>query len=131
MKSEVARTILVVDDDFAVRKLVTRVLRDEGYEVEEADDRVQALELLRTGGGCQLVIADVGTPPGMPGLELARQVAAKFPRLPVMMIASGGGGELQELVEGTHILLLPKPFKPVALVRLVREILSTSPSSTR
>lgn len=131
MSIEAARTILVLDDDIAVRKLVIRVMLDEGYEVAEATTATEALSLLRTGGSCQLLIADVGTlgiP--IPGVELARQVAAMLPELPILMIAGSGGNELQELVEGTHILLLPKPFKPAALARLVREIFSTSSSST-
>lgn len=98
--------LLVVEDDNIVRMLMVDVLEELGYEVKEAEDAEQALELL--GDPQQpfaLMLTDVGLP-GIDGKELARQTRELRPLLPILF-ASGYGQSL-EVPEGMH--MISKPF---------------------
>ena len=60
--------ILIVDDEPAARKLITRILTEEGYQCEEADSAAQVLDRLRSSKA-ELVILDIRMP-GKSGIEL-------------------------------------------------------------
>jgi CheY-like chemotaxis protein len=72
-------TIMVVDDEERVRRLTARMLRDEGYNVIEANSAEQALDRLADAGEVQIVLADIAMPGGMNGVELAEKVLAAAP----------------------------------------------------
>src|SRR3954462_12648948 len=76
-------TVLVVDDDIAIQRIVQRVLRDEGYRVVLASSAAEALAYLEaTIDDVRLVLPDL-TMPQMNGQELAERVQAEFPSLSV------------------------------------------------
>jgi PAS domain S-box-containing protein len=108
--------LLLVEDDAAVRELVARVLRNQGYTVLEANDGEEALQMSHTE--VALLLTDV-IMPRLGGQELARQLMRTVPTLRVLYI-SGYADTDQPLVEGAF---LQKPFTPEELARRVREVL--------
>jgi len=78
--------ILIVDDEPAARKLITRILSKEGYQCEEADSAAQALDRLRSRKA-ELVILDIRMP-GKSGIELLPEIRASHPDTAVIMVTA-------------------------------------------
>jgi CheY-like chemotaxis protein len=111
-------TILVVDDEEQLRRLVAQVLEDDGYRVITARDGRAALALLQhPGPPVQLVVTDVSMP-NMSGPELAGVLRAD-PAAPAVLFMSGE-------TNGTAVPgpILSKPFLPSELSRVVQEMLN-------
>ncbi len=87
-----AKQILVVDDEERIRQSLNGILKDEGYEVQEAKDGTQALKQLETDPP-DLVLLDIWMP-GMDGMEILERMKAQMPNLPVIMISGHGNIEL-------------------------------------
>ncbi|MDE3034639.1 MAG: PAS domain-containing protein [Nitrospirota bacterium] len=117
-------TILLVEDDPLVREVTRASLQDLGYRVLEAGGGQEALRLLREQDGpVHLLLTDV-IMPEMNGRELAEQVLALYPRIPVLFM-SGYTADVAPL-EGSlkHIgAFLTKPFTPEGLGHKVRDVL--------
>jgi len=113
------RPVLVVDDEPNVRSFVSTILQRQGFEVLEAEDGVEAYELLqRLSGGIQLLVTDVQMPK-MDGITLGQKVSADYPSVAVLYI-SGFISKPPKHVPSSHFLL--KPFRPDVLVRHVRSL---------
>lgn len=114
------KTVLVVDDEDALRRYTSRVMEHAGYNVLRARDGIHALSLLRQSRlPVQLVITDVCMP-RMTGPELAACIAAEPYPPPVLFITAGHSyPDLPGPV-------LWKPFLPHALSRLAYWMLSGS-----
>jgi DNA-binding response OmpR family regulator len=78
--------ILIVDDEPATRKLITRRLSEEGYQCEEADSAAQVLDRLRSSK-TELVILDIRMP-GKSGIELLPEIKASHPDTAVIMVTA-------------------------------------------
>ena len=111
--------ILVVDDDTSVRTTIARALTALGYAVREAPDGRRALEIVREDA-LSLVILDY-VMPGMDGAEVAREIGALEPDLPIVF--STGHAALRALrsAAGYDIPVLEKPFTLDELDALLRE----------
>jgi DNA-binding response OmpR family regulator len=124
-KEHALASILVVDDDSALRRLVTTVLERRKFSVAEAADGSRALEMLGKAT-FDLVITDI-VMPEIEGLELVRHVRARHPSAKVMAV-SGGGSHLVSYTELAKELgadeVLAKPFTPAELVAAVERVLS-------
>ncbi|WP_313535084.1 ATP-binding protein [Sphingomonas sp.] len=113
-------TILVVDDEAAIRHLVDEVLDDVGYTVIGAADGAAGLKVLQSGAKIDLLITDVGLPGGMNGRQVADAARHLRPGLKVLFItgfaenAAVGNGHLEQGME-----LLTKPFSLEALTAKV------------
>src|SRR5580658_265844 len=101
-------TILLVDDDPAVRDVTAAMLEDLGYGVIEADDGAAALDLLSKGIRVDLMLADFAMP-GMTGAELAAAVAERRPGLPVLLVTGNADDRALEAVGEDRLVL--KPFR--------------------
>jgi two-component system chemotaxis response regulator CheY len=124
VNTEGANKVLVVDDSLAVRQQVSAVLSAVGFQVLEAENGVQALELLRQGG-LSLVICDVNMPE-MDGLELLE--AALRPdvvgRPPIVMLTSEGRADLIERAKKSGARgWLVKPVNAEHLVAVARKVI--------
>jgi CheY-like chemotaxis protein len=108
----------VVDDEPAVRRVATRMLRRLGYEPDEAAGGSEALARLRAEPGVYaLVILDLDMP-GMDGRACLRALRATEPEIPVVISTGLPASELGDaLGEGT--LLLPKPYELLQLSETV------------
>src|SRR3974390_521259 len=113
-------TILVAEDNEAVRRLVCTVLTEAGYHVVAATDGVEALGIAESHAGeFAMLLTDVKMP-RLGGLELARRLGAKWPGIPgALMSATPTDGTLSD-PGGPFI---QKPFQPAELVNIVREML--------
>ncbi len=122
-------TVLVVEDESAVRALACHLLEKCGYTVLAAASGPSALELFHTHrDDIQLLLTDMVMPDGISGRELARQLQAMKPNLKVIY-TSGYSSETtsQEpaLVEGANFL--QKPYLPKKLAQAVRDCLDRKP----
>jgi len=116
-----SETILVVEDQDDVRKLIVQILRAHGYRVLEAANGYQALdEAARHAEVLHLMITDV-VMPGMPGTELARRLASVHPGTRVLF--TSGYSETRKGLESS-VPYIAKPFTMATLVGKVREVLA-------
>ncbi len=121
------RSILVVDDEPAIRTMLTVFLRRLGFEVDAAPDAETALELLKVGGYF-LVITDVGMP-GLSGLELLSEIQIVTARAdgngPDVVIVTGRPGEkvaVEALRRGAYDYFA-KPFSFDAMTFTVKRLI--------
>ena len=119
--------VLVADDDRIVRRIVVAKVSGLGYEVREAQDGQEALDLLVGGEVPDLLITD-SLMPRMNGLELVRSIRSSpdgaLSVLPVIMLTSRQGEH--DVIEGLETGLddyVTKPFSPNELVARVRTVL--------
>ncbi|MBI3470275.1 MAG: PAS domain S-box protein [Candidatus Solibacter usitatus] len=119
-----AETILLVEDDETVRKLVHSVLTKSGYAVLPARSGEEALSMAeRHAGPIHLLLTDVMMP-GMSGPDLARRLAALRARIKVLYMSGYSDRFLAtEDLAAPDTVFLEKPFNPVALAGKVRELL--------
>ncbi len=119
-------TILLVEDEAAVRDLVARVLRTHGYNVLEASDGNDALRVVETyTEPIDLLLSDV-VMPQMGGRALAERLHSIRPSIKVMLMSGYPGDAMsngEQIMEG--IVFLQKPFSVSALVHHVRAVLDT------
>ena len=121
-----AQTILLVEDEDAVRNLTRRLLENGGYTVLPAGDAESALEIARRHAGrLDMLLTDV-VMPGLSGPELARRLMPSWPGLRVLYVS----GYPDEAMASQGLLepdssFLQKPFTPETLARRVREILDS------
>ena len=118
-------TVLVVDDDRAVRDVLSAVLREEGYPVRQAASADAALQMLR-GDDLPLVLCDVKMPEH-DGLWLLDNVLQRHPRAAVVMLTGFGDTEsaVECLKRGAADYLL-KPPRVTELVRAIERAWSKS-----
>jgi len=119
-------TILVVEDEPAVRKLTVQSLADIGYAVVEAESAEQALEILETHRGFTLMFTDV-VMPGTNGHQLAQEAAKRRPGLKVLYTT----GYTRDAVVHNGVLdpgvkLLHKPFTLDALAYAIRKAIDAA-----
>jgi two-component system cell cycle sensor histidine kinase/response regulator CckA len=121
-------TVLVVEDEPAVRAVVVRSLERGGFRVLQASDAAVALQVADREGRPDLVLTDLMMP-GIGGAELARRLKARWPGLPVLFMSGYSEEDLrrQGLVDPEGVII-QKPFKPDTLVSSVNAALATSAS---
>jgi CheY-like chemotaxis protein len=116
-----AETVLLVEDEDVVRRLVKQVLEQAGYAVLEARDGLEALELGRTTR-VDLLLTDM-VMPKLGGLEVAAELRKLRPDLKVLYMSGYAEGALEPGALGTDTSLLEKPFSFAALTDKVRGLL--------
>jgi two-component system cell cycle sensor histidine kinase/response regulator CckA len=124
-------TILLVEDEEAVRSFAARALKLRGYQVLEAAGGEEALELVRRhAGDIQLLITDV-VMPNMDGPTLARAVRRLRPEVAVVFMSGYAEEAFRRNDENAAVLhFLPKPFGLKQLAAKVKDVLSTAPAPT-
>ncbi len=116
-------TILIVEDEDAIRELVVAFLEDSGYTVLQASDAKKGIQMARASAHIDLLLTDV-IMPGLSGSELALALRAVFPNLKLLFMS----GYTRDLVAQHGVLtgdemLLEKPFTKEALLAKVRSVL--------
>jgi two-component system cell cycle sensor histidine kinase/response regulator CckA len=114
-----SETILVVEDEETVRKVVCGILTRHGYRVIEASAPEEAAELCRAHAPVQMLLTDV-IMPRISGPELSRALLKDWPEMRVLFMTGYTDERLGELDARTAIL--QKPITPEALTRKVREV---------
>jgi two-component system cell cycle sensor histidine kinase/response regulator CckA len=121
-------TVLVVEDEAAVRNLVKAVLERKGYVVLVAEDGAAALDLVdKHTGVIHVLLTDV-VMPGMNGRDLAVRVRERRPAIKVVFMSGYTADVPTELVTEGGAAFLSKPFNERALTMKLREVLDTPPA---
>ncbi len=125
-----SETVLVVEDENALRSLVQGFLSSNGHTVLEASRGDEALSICdQHKGPIHLVVTDV-IMPQMSGRELATRLASMHPDIKVLFMSGyTNEGIFRHGVLEKDTAFLQKPFTPKSLVRKVREVLDSSSSA--
>jgi CheY-like chemotaxis protein len=117
-------TVLVVEDEAAVRHVTLRVLAQAGYQVLDAESLAQAVLVARdTPGRIDLLLTDLVLPDGSGG-DVANQISALRPGIRVLYVSGyTDDPALRRGISESELEFLSKPFTPDALVSRVREVL--------
>ena len=117
-------TVLLVEDDPEVRETTAALLEDIGCRVMRASQAAQAQEILATSAPkIDLVLSDIVMPDSISGIELARDVRAKYPDLPVVLMTGYSAAAGAAAGDGQPMLF--KPFSRAQLEEVVREYTGT------
>ena len=124
-----SETVLVVEDENLVRKLVRTILESHGYFVLDAQGGEGAFDVCRSHmGPIHVLVTDV-VMPRMKGKEVADLLQSIYPEMKVLYMSGYMADSIDHLeVVGTGIQFLPKPFSPLDLVNKVRELLDSHPA---
>lgn len=127
MEKATPKTILVVDDEPEIRKLVSAMLTPHGYRIILADTGEQAIKVFRKQSkDVDLLLTDV-VAPGMAGPTLADQLTELKPDLRVLFMSGYDNRQVvQKYVVEKGSLLLPKPFTVTQLREKVEQALGHS-----
>jgi signal transduction histidine kinase/ActR/RegA family two-component response regulator len=118
--------ILLVDDDSAVREVTSSILHDLGYSVIEAGSGGAALEALDGNAKVDLVLLDFAMP-GMNGVEVAREVRARRPHMPILFAT--GYADAEALTEAGEDRIVHKPFVEDELAEKLDRALGGKPAA--
>ncbi|MDE2495367.1 MAG: PAS domain S-box protein [Alphaproteobacteria bacterium] len=123
-------TILVVEDNADLRRLVVRQIESLGYRVTQAENAPAALAVAR-GGAIDLLFSDIVMSGGGNGIELARQVLAQSPQTRVVLTTGFVDGAVWERF-GTlarSVRILKKPYRKGQLAEVLRAALDDQPQT--
>jgi DNA-binding response OmpR family regulator len=124
------QTVLLVDDEEGVRRLMHGCLKREGYQLLQAHDAEEAEEIAKScPGPIHLLVTDV-VMPGMSGLQLAERLKPLRPEMKTLFVSGCANDELA----GAGLppaQLLSKPFPALELAKRVRNLLHRPPALTR
>jgi CheY-like chemotaxis protein len=112
--------VLIVEDEFLLRMDAVDMIKDAGFEVVEAANADQAIEILEARLDITVVFTDIQMPGSMDGLRLAQAVRGRWP--PIKIVATSGRVNVREkdLPEGGRFL--PKPYSPREVTGVLREL---------
>jgi len=119
--------ILVVEDEAIVRMVTADVLGEAGYNVIEAVNSTEALELLDARPDIFLMLTDVRMPGELDGYSLSRLVRMKYAALGIIVISGDSPPGESDLPEGARFLA--KPLLPSVLLEAVRETIAQGPAT--
>jgi CheY-like chemotaxis protein len=118
-------TVLAVEDNISLRRVVARQLKELGYQLFEAADGHEAMRILEKEK-IDLLFTDIVMPGGMSGYDLARMAVARWPAMKVVLTSgfpdvklNGNGDSL------SGMRLLSKPYRKADLARTLREVLES------
>jgi len=122
-------TILLVEDEEAVRDMVGHLLKNQGYRVVEAESGARALEVWKEHGpNVDLLLTDLVMPGGVNGRELAEILHGQCPKLKVVYMSGYSADILgKEFVVRPGVNFLQKPYDSTKLARTVRQCLDAAP----
>jgi CheY-like chemotaxis protein len=120
-KAQAGERILVVEDDPAVRVSVSAFLHDLGYTVLEARNGDEAVATLKTASDITLVFSDIAMPGSFNGYQLAAEVAAQYPQLPILLTSANAAGVPNSTQPATEWPFLQKPYRNTDLATAIRQ----------
>ena len=112
--------VLVVEDEFLIRISAVEIIEDAGFEVLQAADADEAIEILEVRTDIRVIFTDIHMPGSMDGLRLAHAVRGRWP--PIKIIATSGriNVRIDDLPDGGRFV--PKPYHPEEIARTLREL---------
>jgi two-component system cell cycle sensor histidine kinase/response regulator CckA len=122
-------TVLLVDDEELLRRLLSRMLLEAGFTVMDAENGQRALEIARAlDGELSLVVTDLHMPV-MDGLEFARQFRSLHPLVPILFISGRDLPERPLSLESWCTDMLRKPFHTEVFLDAVGRLLARHPGA--
>jgi DNA-binding NtrC family response regulator len=116
-----AETILLVEDDSAVRQVAKRILRAEGYDVLEARDGEDALALSTLHAGTIDAVITDAVMPGITGAELLDRICAQRPGCKAILMSGYTNDEMTRRgISSSEVTFVQKPFSIEDFARIVR-----------
>ena len=117
-------SVLVVDDDPAIRETLGELLRAEGYDVSSAENGAVALRIMRTNPRPDVIVLDLMMPI-MSGWELLEEVEAdaSLSVLPILVVSAMGAPVASQTLSGGVRMCLPKPPDVDALLDALRNLI--------
>jgi CheY-like chemotaxis protein len=112
--------VLIVEDELLLRMNAVDMIAAAGFEVVEAGNADEAIEILEARRDITVVFTDIQMPGSMDGLKLARAIRGRWP--PIKIVATSGhvGVAETDLPEGGRFL--PKPYGPAEVGDVLREV---------
>ena len=115
--------ILVVEDESLIRAVLTEVLIDAGFDVDDAGDGHEAQELIDKDG-YRLIVTDVQMPGKLDGIDVAAYARAAKPGIPIIFVTGRPESLLKFRGSTSRVAFLMKPYLPSEIVDAVRQLLS-------
>ena len=116
------KKVLVVDDDRAILKLMSRIIENSGYNVKSASNAKEALKLIMENQ-FNLVISDISLP-GMSGIELYKKVRNRYESLDFIFMSGYAVDDMDESIIESVSGFFPKPFQIQSVMDTISKILS-------
>ncbi len=113
--------ILVVEDELFLRMMAVDLFEEAGYEIAEANNADDAIDLLQRRVDIRVVFTDVQMPGSMDGIELAAFVRNKWPLIELIMTS---GRYVRDIDIPERAVFLPKPYDPATLLLTARNFSS-------
>ena len=125
----ISRSILIVDDDAAVRMVMQAILEEAGHRVAIATNGREALDRISLGG-IELIITDL-VMPEQEGIETIKRLRREYPGVKVIAMSGAFGGDYLQIAGflGAHKTLV-KPIRVETVLNAVEEVLADRPPGT-
>ena len=114
-------TILVAEDNEFLRLIAAELLEEHGYSVVEADNAEEALKVMEKRKDVRLLFTDIQMPPGCDGLELAREVHNRWPK--VLLVITSGQVQPTRAEIADDGLFIRKPYRAKDLLSQIDELI--------
>lgn len=101
--------------------VIADYLRDEGYDVVEAQNADEAIMILVSGSPIDVLFSDIRMPGTMDGIALSRRVHADWPGTHVIL-TSGYSDALVDADRAVTDIVLPKPYRPQAVLAMIKSL---------
>jgi CheY-like chemotaxis protein len=114
--------VLIVEDEFLLRMDAVDMIKAAGFDVVEAANADEAIEILEARLDITVVFTDIQMPGSMDGLRLAQAVRGRWP--PIKIVATSGRVHVRENDLPAGGRFLPKPYSPREVTGVLRELTS-------
>lgn len=115
--------VLVVEDEAFIRMDVVDMLRAAGFDIQEAANADEAIQMLERHSNVRLIFTDIDMPGSMNGLKLVAAVRDRWP--PIRIIATSGHFKIRAGDLPADARFIPKPYKLVQIIDAIHELTST------
>jgi CheY-like chemotaxis protein len=112
--------VLVVEDDFLIRLSAVEMVEAAGFDVVEAGNADEALQILGSRPDIAVVFTDIQMPGSMDGLKLAAKIRGRWP--PIKIVATSGIVDVRKLDLPEGGRFLPKPYSSAQIIGTLREL---------
>ena len=119
------RAVLIVEDDAEVRRVTVALLEDGQVDTIECESAEAALAVMLMGGReVAMIFADVRLPGAMDGIDLAWEVKARWPHLPIILTSGHPPDRGSDMPLG--VIYMPKPWQPLKVLIAAEEAIASA-----
>ena len=114
--------VLVIEDEPLIRLYALETLGDAGFDVLEAADADEAVEILESRDDIRVIFTDINMPGSMDGLKLAHAVRRKWPPIQIIFVSAHAPPHEKHMPAGSHFFM--KPYNPAHIIETLRELVA-------